>query len=187
MTVTQDVNEIIKIWGTVLLKKNLISSTLHCIKTSCYNSTVLFQVSWIHLSRWRSRCACRRLKWKVMYIHVDRFFWPHKCLLPNRNWKRRSIYQKLIVGFEVLAAVVMKSSIFCYITPCNPLKVNRGFGGTYRLHLQGRIIYRPRYQRESRRLAEFYSEDGGDMFLRNVGWFSTGFTALYPRIWYCRK
>jgi hypothetical protein len=28
------------------------------------------------------------------------------------------------VGFEVLTAVVMKSSIFWDITPCNPLKVN---------------------------------------------------------------
>jgi hypothetical protein len=31
--------------------------------------------------------------------------------------------------------------------PCTPLKVNRCFGGTYRLHLQGRIR-RARYQRE---------------------------------------
>jgi hypothetical protein len=27
----------------------------------------------------------------------------------------------------------------------------------------------------------FYPEDGGDMFLRNVGWLSTDYTALYPR------
>jgi hypothetical protein len=40
------------------------------------------------------------------------------------------------VGFEVLTAVVMKSSVFWDITPCSPLKVNRHFGGTYRLHLQ---------------------------------------------------
>jgi hypothetical protein len=30
----------------------------------------------------------------------------------------------------------------------------------------------------------FDPEDGGDIFLRNVGWLSTGYTALYPRIWY---
>jgi hypothetical protein len=40
------------------------------------------------------------------------------------------------VGFEVLTAVVMKSIIFWNITPCSPLRVNRRFGGTYRLHLQ---------------------------------------------------
>jgi hypothetical protein len=41
------------------------------------------------------------------------------------------------VGFEVLTAVVMKSTIFWDITSCCPLSVNRRFGGTYRLHLQG--------------------------------------------------
>jgi hypothetical protein len=36
------------------------------------------------------------------------------------------------------------------ITSCSPLKVNRRFGGTYRLHLQSRRISRARDQRESR-------------------------------------
>jgi hypothetical protein len=34
------------------------------------------------------------------------------------------------VTFEVLVAVVMKSSIFWDITPCSPLKENPRFGGT---------------------------------------------------------
>jgi hypothetical protein len=38
------------------------------------------------------------------------------------------------VRFEVLTAVVVKSSIFWDITPCSPLSVNRRFGGTCRLH-----------------------------------------------------
>jgi hypothetical protein len=54
-----------------------------------------------------------------------------------------------IVGFEVLTAVVMKNTIFWDITSSRPLKVNRRFGGTCRLHLQGRIN-RARNQRESR-------------------------------------
>jgi hypothetical protein len=33
----------------------------------------------------------------------------------------------------------MKGSIFWDITQCSPLKVNRCYGGTYSLHLQGRI------------------------------------------------
>jgi hypothetical protein len=33
------------------------------------------------------------------------------------------------VGFEVLTAVVMKSTIFWDITPCSPLSANRRFGG----------------------------------------------------------
>jgi hypothetical protein len=45
------------------------------------------------------------------------------------------------VGFEVLTAVVMKSTIFWDISPCGPLSVNRRFGGTYRLHLQGQNKY----------------------------------------------
>jgi hypothetical protein len=44
----------------------------------------------------------------------------------------------MIVGTEVLTAVVMKSTIFWDITPCSPLSVNRRFGGTYGLHFQGR-------------------------------------------------
>jgi hypothetical protein len=39
----------------------------------------------------------------------------------------------LLVGFEALTEVVKKSTIFWYITPCNPLKVNRRFGRKYRL------------------------------------------------------
>jgi hypothetical protein len=41
-------------------------------------------------------------------------------------------------GLQVPTAVVMKSTIFWDITPCSPLKVNRHFGGKYRLNLQGR-------------------------------------------------
>jgi hypothetical protein len=51
-----------------------------------------------------------------------------------------------IVGFEVPTAVVMKSSIYWDVTPCSPLKVNRRFGETYSLHLQGRRISRARNQ-----------------------------------------
>jgi hypothetical protein len=57
-------------------------------------------------------------------------------------------------GFEVLTAVVMKISIFCVITPCSPLKFNRRFAGTCRVHLQGRRIMKARNQGESRRQAE---------------------------------
>jgi hypothetical protein len=39
-----------------------------------------------------------------------------------------------------------KSTIFSDITPCSPLKVNRRFGGTYCLRLQGRRLSRARNQ-----------------------------------------
>jgi hypothetical protein len=51
-------------------------------------------------------------------------------------------------GFEVLTAVVRKSTIFRDATSCRPLKFNRSFVGIYRLHLQGRRISRPRNQCE---------------------------------------
>jgi hypothetical protein len=55
-----------------------------------------------------------------------------------------------VVEFDVLAAMVMKSTIFWNIKPCSPLKLNRRFGGIYRLRLQGRRISRARNQRRSR-------------------------------------
>jgi hypothetical protein len=58
-----------------------------------------------------------------------------------------SVGKSLLVGFEVLTEVVMKSTVFWDITPCSPLKATRHFGGTCRLRLQGRIS-RARYQRE---------------------------------------
>jgi hypothetical protein len=48
----------------------------------------------------------------------------------------------------------MKRSIFWDITLCSPLKVNRCFGGTCRLQLQGRRISPARNQRKSRWQAE---------------------------------
>jgi hypothetical protein len=57
------------------------------------------------------------------------FFENEKCLNPVR-----------FVEYEVLTAVVVKSSIFWDLTSCSPLKVNRRFGGTFRLHLHGQRI-----------------------------------------------
>jgi hypothetical protein len=48
----------------------------------------------------------------------------------------------------------MKTTIFWDIMPYSPLRVNRSFGGTYRLHLQGGKISGARNQRESRWQAE---------------------------------
>jgi hypothetical protein len=40
------------------------------------------------------------------------------------------------VGFEVLTAVVAKSSVFWYIMPFSLLEVHQRFGGTCHLHFQ---------------------------------------------------
>jgi hypothetical protein len=47
-----------------------------------------------------------------------------------------------------LRSVVMKISIFWDITPCSLVKVNRHFGGTYCLHLQGRRISQTKNQHQ---------------------------------------
>jgi hypothetical protein len=85
-------------------------------------------------------------------------------MLMNTLWQHYKDY----VQFEVFTAVVMKSSTFWDITPYSPLKVNRRFGRIYRLHLQGIIISQARDLCEAICLF-FDREDGGDMFLRNVG------------------
>jgi hypothetical protein len=81
----------------------------------------------------------------------------------------------LLVGFEVLTAVVMKSSIFWDITQCNPFKVNRSF----RKNISPIFGVEEKANQETSVLATcfhvsfflgliFDPEDGGDMFLRNV-------------------
>jgi hypothetical protein len=71
----------------------------------------------------------------------------------------------------------MKKYIFWDITPCSSLKVNRRVGGTS-LHLQGERISQARNQRETGgkqsragllRDLFFHPENGGDIFLRNIG------------------
>jgi hypothetical protein len=76
----------------------------------------------------------------------------------------------------------VKSTIFWDITPCSPLKVNRRFGGTYRLHLESQIALLATCFHDSLLLGLFLDpEEEGDMFLRNVDWLSADYTALYPR------
>jgi hypothetical protein len=52
----------------------------------------------------------------------------HKNITNNNN--------TYCVGFEVLATVVVESSVVWDMKPCSLLEVNRLFGETYRLHLQ---------------------------------------------------
>jgi hypothetical protein len=47
---------------------------------------------------------------------------------------------EICVGFEVLTAVTMRISIFWVVTPCSLVELRRGFGATYRLHLQRRRV-----------------------------------------------
>jgi hypothetical protein len=61
------------------------------------------------------------------------------CLSSRDRLVRTAEEHNRCVGAEVLTALIMNCSILCDITPCSPLKINRCFGGTWPLHLQGRI------------------------------------------------
>jgi hypothetical protein len=68
--------------------------------------------------------------------------------------------------------VTIKNAVFWDVAPCKSC-VNRRFGGTYRLHFQGRKIRELQIVATSSGwfLARgfFYPEDGGDTFLQDVG------------------
>jgi hypothetical protein len=55
---------------------------------------------------------------------------PHRTSSPARTSRDGAAF-KFKFGFEVLAAVSMKSTIFWGVTPGNPAKVRRSFGATY--------------------------------------------------------
>jgi hypothetical protein len=93
----------------------------------------------VFLSSFGGRTSCRPLPQKAVFFHLCKFVL--SLYLFN--------YEYICIRFEVLTAVVMKSSIFWDITPCSPLNVNNCFGGTCRLNLQGRRKSQVKYQREA--------------------------------------
>jgi hypothetical protein len=87
-------------------------------------------------------------------------------LAVTNSAQRGRIYEGrvcLAIGFEVLTAVAMKSSVFWDITPGDPAKVNRR-----------RKVNQVRNQREA-------GSKRSDMLLRNVGGHSPDYSALYQR------
>jgi hypothetical protein len=81
--------------------------------------------------------------------------------------------------FAVLVVVTVKSTIFWVVTPYSSERA-RHFVGTYRLHLQGRIVSQARNQRKQEPSWACLGEYGGVMFLRNVG-LSPNYTTLQLR------
>jgi hypothetical protein len=82
------------------------------------------------------------------------------------------------VGFEVLTEMVVQSFVLGYNAVLS-LKFNWHFGATCSFHLQGFACC---LLHASFLLGLLFNhEDGGDMFLRNIGWLSTDYAALYPR------
>jgi hypothetical protein len=97
-----------------------------------------------------------------------------KLVYPNQlPWTSRVCHYRTE---QVSSSGTLLICIFWYITSCGRLKVNRRFGGTCHLHLQGWRISLARNQS-----GLLFNPEEGNMFLGNVGWFSTDYTALYPR------
>jgi hypothetical protein len=62
-----------------------------------------------------------------------------------------------------------------------------GYNAVYTIECQPtcrRDISAPSFMQVSCSAYFFDPEDGGDMFLRNVGWYGTDYTTLYTRKWY---
>jgi hypothetical protein len=113
------------------------------------------------------------------------------------SYWRNSAANVSSTGFGILKVVVTRSFVFWDTMPCIPLKINRRFGATCRLHHHVQRIGPARNQHETGRKNNsacqtlhvgflfpsiFVPQDGGDIFLRNVGWLSVNYAALYPNI-----
>jgi hypothetical protein len=85
------------------------------------------------------------------------------------------------VGFDVLAAVVMKSFILWDIMSRSPLKINRRFGGSCRLHIQDRrTSMKHAASSVSFLLGLFFDpEEQGIPFLKNI--LSTDYMVVHAR------
>jgi hypothetical protein len=72
---------------------------------------------------------------------------------PHRQpWERQTPNQDMIPRSDIYKSGINEEYFFWDNTPCRPLKVNRRFGGTYCLHIQGRRRNCRTNQRESRLL-----------------------------------
>jgi hypothetical protein len=87
-------------------------------------------------------CASRRKNGRGARwcgAHKDGFLYPRTRFSSRHSSKHTSRTQKMHFLVEVHRCRISHSGGWD-ITPCSPLKVNRHFRGTYRLHLQGRRV-----------------------------------------------
>jgi hypothetical protein len=96
---------------------------------------------------WRGGGGCGQLESTTLpsgnaIRNVERF--ASYFVLPTSGLTRQSEIYLFYAGIEVLAAVAIKSSVLRDMMPCSPLNINRRFGGTCHLPLQGRRIIQAR-------------------------------------------
>jgi hypothetical protein len=105
----------------VNVRRYLYKTHRYC--TKLYTKAILIAQHSIHL--YKSDTSCTNLYTKAILT-------AHTCIC----------FKHIIFLRETQSN--SKNTIFWAVTPCSPLKVNRRFGGTYRLHLQGWRISRAR-------------------------------------------
>jgi hypothetical protein len=76
-----------------------------------------------------------------LLLGVEVLKYEYYCSMPLvHNFTNVTEANGKYVGFEAFTAVTMKNSVLRDVAPCRSCEINRRFGGTYRLHLQGRKI-----------------------------------------------
>jgi hypothetical protein len=87
----------------------------------------------------------------------------------------------IIVRFEALTPVVLKGSGLWNMTLCRPSKVSQSFGGTCRHRPLAPKVIQARNQHEAVNIwVARNTDEEGNIFLRDVGWLSVDYMALYP-------
>jgi hypothetical protein len=81
-------------------------------------------------------------------VNSVRWFFTHGQCFLNFCHYQTVVSITICVRFEVFTAVTMKKAVFWDVVPCRN-SVNRRFGGTYSLHLQGRRKKKIRKRRTS--------------------------------------
>jgi hypothetical protein len=94
---------------------------------------------------------------------------------------------KTTINYSLVIKILnsaLKSSAFCDIMPCSPLKFSRYFVISCRLHLQGwRMNQAICYLFHANFFMAYSSKVKTEiMFLRNIGWLSSDYTILHSRV-----
>jgi hypothetical protein len=97
------------------------------------------------------RCQKKAMRSTEVSPYCDMTFTNVTACFPQVNHPKLCYYGAL---HKLQASVsgnkhATKNSIFWYITPSRPVKVNRCFGGTYRLYLRYRRVNQARNKRET--------------------------------------
>jgi hypothetical protein len=125
----------------------------HDMRISCFCTIFVGNIFSLRqtLSELRLRCTHKRAK-----VFVSSFFWNMSIRLSNpppppitKSHVNPKDSQLVTCGrTEIMKDMRLLQRWFWDIMPCSPLKVNRRFAGTCRLHLQGRRISEARKQCE---------------------------------------